>query len=92
MFKILNINFDSPTIEDVNKWNYKEWKEAKSNYKEIWLNSYVQDENKAYCRMCYKLTLKNNSSAFLEDKKLKDKDLENAIKVFDLVAELREQF
>jgi len=75
------IEFDVPKKDDLNKWDYREWKEGKSKYKEVWLDSY-QRNGKEVCRMSYSLQLKNGASPTLDDKKLKGDDIEKAKYIF----------
>ena len=80
--------WDVPRKEDITKWNYREWKEARSTYREFWLERYVKEGMRAY-RESRLLQMKNGTSASLDGRKLKDADLENAKKVFRMIDDLR---
>lgn len=80
---LCGIEFDLPKKSDLRKWDYKEWKESRSVFKEIWLNHYNYNTDGSVSLSQYKLTSKNGSVFSLDDKRLKDeKDIENAQLVF----------
>lgn len=85
---LCGIEFDLPKKSDLRKWDYKEWKEARSIFKEIWLNNYHSNhKDTLYYLFSYKLTSKNGTTFFLDDKKLKDEDIENAKFIFKTLDE-----
>lgn len=80
--------WDIPRKEDVTKWNYREWKEARSTYREFWLERYIKEGMRVY-RESRLLQMKNGTSASLDGRKLKDADLETARKVFKTIEDMR---
>lgn len=80
-------SWDVPVKEDLTKWNYKEWKEGRSLYKEFWVERYVEEKRGEVSRICSCLQMKNGTSATLDGHKLKD--LEGVRRFFAVIDELR---
>lgn len=83
---LCGIEFDLPKKSDLRKWDYKEWKESRSIFREIWLDNYNHNNGTHYL-FRYNLTSKNGTTFFLDDKKLKDEDIETAKYIFKALDE-----
>jgi len=79
--------FDYPLSENLRKWDFKVYKEAKTTFKEVWIDRYLKDGN-AYVRWSYCLKITNRGKCFLDDKVLSGEDVEKVKAIFESLKEV----
>lgn len=76
--KVNGIEFDDPR-PSVHKWDYKEVKEGKTTYRELWVDSYIRSKTSVEYD-AHLLTISSRGSVLLDNKTVKDENEKKLIK------------
>lgn len=79
---ICGINLDFPTSKNTRGFDCTEHKDGKSIIREMWLNSYHNDNNSYVC-WSYKISITNRGKCEFEGKSVKNEDISKIKYVFD---------
>ena len=76
--KVNGIEFEDPR-PSVHKWDYREVKEGKTTYRELWVDSYIRSKDSVEYE-AHLLTISNRGSVLFDNKTVKDENEKKLIK------------